>query len=68
VETLALVLPGMLAVAAITLTMAMWLPGHRPSPFWGRAGDIIDMFALIALMPLALAVLDIYSKVRGIGG
>jgi hypothetical protein len=62
------VLPGILAVAAIALTMAMWLPGHRPSPFWGRAGDIIDMFALIALMPLALAVLDIYSKVRGIGG
>ncbi|WP_329244019.1 type VII secretion integral membrane protein EccD [Actinoallomurus sp. NBC_01490] len=68
VEVIALVLPGILAVAAIALTMAMWLPGHRPSPFWGRAGDIIDMFALIALMPLALAVLDIYSKVRGIGG
>jgi type VII secretion integral membrane protein EccD len=68
VETLALVLPAMLAVAAITLTMAMWLPGHRPSPFWGRAGDILDMFLIIALVPLALAVLNVYAKVRGIGG
>jgi ESX secretion system protein EccD len=68
VETLALVLPGVLAVAAITLAIAMWVPGHRPSPFWGRAGDIVDMFVIVALIPLALAVLQVYPKVRGLGG
>ena len=67
-ETLALVLPLILAVAAIALTMAIWLPAHRPSPFWGRAGDIVDMIAIVALVPLALAVLGVYSKVRGLGG
>jgi type VII secretion integral membrane protein EccD len=67
-ETLAPVLPAVLLVAAITLTMAMWLPGHRPSPFWGRAGDIVDMIAIVALVPLALAVLQVYPKVRGLGG
>jgi hypothetical protein len=68
VAALALVLPAVLAVAAITLTMAMWLPAHRPTPFWGRAGDIIDMMAIVALVPLALAVLQVYPKVRGLGG
>ncbi|MDN3359709.1 type VII secretion integral membrane protein EccD [Actinomadura sp. DC4] len=67
-QGLAMVLPLVLAVAAIALTMAMWLPGHRPTPFWGRAGDIIDMFAIIALVPLALAVLHVYGKVRGLSG
>jgi type VII secretion integral membrane protein EccD len=67
-QSLVLVLPLVLAVAAIALTMAMWLPGHRPTPFWGRAGDIVDMFAIISLVPLALAVLGVYSKVRGLGG
>jgi type VII secretion integral membrane protein EccD len=67
-QTLTLVLPLVLAVAAIALTMAMWLPAHRPSPFWGRAGDIVDMIAIVALVPLALAVLGVYSKVRGLGG
>jgi type VII secretion integral membrane protein EccD len=68
VEALALVLPGILAVAAITLGIALWVPGHRPTPFWGRAGDIVDMLVIIALVPLALAVLQVYAKVRGLGG
>jgi type VII secretion integral membrane protein EccD len=67
-QTLTLVLPLVLAAAAIALTMAMWLPAHRPTPFWGRAGDIIDMIAIIALVPLALAVLHVYGKVRGLSG
>jgi type VII secretion integral membrane protein EccD len=67
-QTLALVLPLVLAAAAIALTMAMWLPANRPTPFWGRAGDIIDMIAIIALVPLTLAVLHVYGKVRGLSG
>jgi type VII secretion integral membrane protein EccD len=67
-QTLALVLPLVLAAAAIALTMAMWLPSHRPTPFWGRAGDIVDMLAIVALIPLTLAVLQVYPKVRGLGG
>ena len=65
---LTLVLPAVLAVAAIAITMGMWLPGNKPSPFWGRAGDIIDMIAVVALVPLALAVLGVYSAIRGLGG
>ncbi|GAA0367020.1 type VII secretion integral membrane protein EccD [Actinoallomurus spadix] len=65
---LALVLPAVLAVAAIALTMGLWLPDHKPTPFWGRAGDIIDMIAVVALIPLALAVLHVYSAIRGLGG
>ncbi len=67
-EALAMVLPLVLSVAAVALVMAMWLPGHRPTPFWGRAGDIIDMVAIVALIPLTLSVLQVYPKVRGLSG
>ncbi|MCO5968791.1 type VII secretion integral membrane protein EccD [Actinoallomurus soli] len=65
---LLLLLLAALVIAAISLTMGMWLPGHRPTPFWGRAGDIVDAIAVVALIPLALAVLHVYSKIRGLGG
>lgn len=68
VQRVLLVLPLALAVAAVALTMGMWLPNHRPTPFWGRAGDLVDMVTVVALIPLALAVLHVYSKIRGLGG
>ncbi|MCO6011609.1 type VII secretion integral membrane protein EccD [Actinoallomurus purpureus] len=68
VTTLAGVLLPLLLLAGIVVGLAMWLPGHRPTPFWGRAGDIIDMIVIIALLPLALAALDLYSTIRGLKG
>ncbi|GAA3969289.1 type VII secretion integral membrane protein EccD [Actinomadura viridis] len=58
----------LLLVGGIVVAMSLWLPDNRPTPFWGRAGDIIDMIVVIALIPLALAVLDIYARVRGLAG
>jgi type VII secretion integral membrane protein EccD len=68
VTALAGVLLPLLVLAGVVIGMAMWLPGHRPTPFWGRASDIIDMIVIISLIPLALAVLDVYSAVRGLSG
>ncbi|GAA4640699.1 type VII secretion integral membrane protein EccD [Actinoallomurus vinaceus] len=68
VSTLAGVLLPLLLLAGVVVGMAMWLPAHRPTPFWGRAGDIVDMIVIIALIPLALAALDIYSTIRGLKG
>ncbi len=68
VATLAGVLLPLLILAGVVVGMAMWLPGHRPTPFWGRAGDIVDMIVIISLIPLALAVLDVYGAVRGLSG
>ncbi|MFJ8046335.1 type VII secretion integral membrane protein EccD [Kitasatospora sp. NPDC096147] len=53
------------AGAAILTGIALVVPKLGVSPFWGRILDMIDGLMLIALVPLALAVLDIYGLVRG---
>lgn len=68
VTTLAGVLLPLLVLAGVLAGLSVWLPGHRPSPFWGRAGDIVDMLIIISLIPLALAALDLYSTIRGLKG
>ncbi|NNG19742.1 type VII secretion integral membrane protein EccD [Naumannella sp. ID2617S] len=38
------------------------------SPVWGRWGDVFEWIAVIAILPLLLAVLDLYSWAYGLGG
>jgi ESX secretion system protein EccD len=64
----ALVLVPLLAVAALVIAVGMWLPGRRPSPFWGRAADIADTLLIVALFPLALAVAGVFTDIRGLAG
>jgi hypothetical protein len=45
----------------------MWLATRRPSPFWGRAGDLVDTMLVVALIPLALGMTGLFSFVRGLG-
>ncbi|GAA3115129.1 type VII secretion integral membrane protein EccD [Streptosporangium carneum] len=59
---------GLLCVAVVPAGMGLWLPSGRPSPFWGRAADIVEVMLIVALFPLALGVLDVYSWVRGLAG
>ncbi|RFS83618.1 type VII secretion integral membrane protein EccD [Actinomadura spongiicola] len=58
----------LMAVAATVVGVGLWLPGHRPSPFWGRAGDILEMLLLIALIPLALGECGLFAYMRGLAG
>ncbi|MFS2295692.1 MAG: type VII secretion integral membrane protein EccD [Actinomadura sp.] len=58
----------LVAVAATVVGVGLWLPGHRPSPFWSRAGDILEMFLLIALIPLALGQCGLFAYMRGLAG
>jgi type VII secretion integral membrane protein EccD len=60
--------PALLAMAAIGAGMGLFLPQRRPTPFWGRAGDIVEFLLIVALFPLALGVLDVYAWVRGLAG
>ncbi|GAA4940450.1 type VII secretion integral membrane protein EccD [Nonomuraea thailandensis] len=62
------VLLGLLWTAMIVVGMGVWLPDGRLSPFWGRAADIVEWLLIVALVPLALGVLDVYAWVRGLGG
>jgi type VII secretion integral membrane protein EccD len=64
-------LPDLLALAAVAAIVAgtgIWLPGHRPSPFWSRAADIADTMLIISLIPLALGVAGIFGLLHGLGG
>ncbi len=56
------------AGAAIMTAIALIVPRSGVSPFWGRILDMVDSLMLIALVPLALAVLNIYNVVRGATG
>lgn len=67
-RTIALVLVPLLLAAALVVAVGMWLPGRRPSPFWGRAADIADTLLIVALFPLALAVAGVFTDIRGLAG
>ncbi|WP_433512533.1 type VII secretion integral membrane protein EccD [Nonomuraea sp. CA-143628] len=59
---------GMLWLALTAVGIGLWLPTGKPSPFWGRAADIVDVILIVELFPLALGVLEVYSWVRGLSG
>jgi ESX secretion system protein EccD len=67
-KPIAITLVPLAAGAAILIGAGTWLSGHRPSPFWGRAAEIVDMLLVIALIPLALGVAGVFADIRGLSG
>lgn len=67
-ESQVLLLTGVLLptliVSGIATGVGMWLPGNRLTPFWGRAGDILEILLVVALIPLALGVAGVFEYVR----
>ncbi|MEO3810484.1 type VII secretion integral membrane protein EccD [Sphaerisporangium sp. B11E5] len=63
-----LIAPALLVAGAVAASMGLYLSTERPTPFWGRAGDVLEFTLIMALFPLTLAVLDVYSWVRGLAG
>lgn len=59
---------ALVAAAGLVVAVGSWLPGHRPSPFWGRAADIMDMLLVVAMIPLALGVAGVLSFLHGLSG
>jgi type VII secretion integral membrane protein EccD len=57
-----------LTTALVTVSLARVVPGRTLVPYWGRAGDILEWVVAIALIPLSLAVLDVYGFVRALAG
>jgi EccD-like transmembrane domain len=56
------------ATAVVLIAAGAWLPGHRPSPFWGRAADVADLMLAAAMIALALGVAGILHFLHGLGG
>ncbi|WP_307624257.1 type VII secretion integral membrane protein EccD [Streptomyces sp. V3I7] len=49
----------------LLIAIALIVPQKGLSPFWGRMLDLADSLVLLSLIPVCLAVLDIYGRVRG---
>ncbi|MFD3699586.1 type VII secretion integral membrane protein EccD [Streptomyces sp. NPDC058646] len=54
------------AGAALLAGIALVIPRKGLSPFWGRLLDLTEAAVLLSLVPLALAVLDVYSRARAL--
>jgi type VII secretion integral membrane protein EccD len=62
-----LILLVVIAVAAtVTLASGLVYSRRSPSPYIGRLADIVDVLAIMALLPLAAAVLGVYSAIQGL--
>ncbi|MEH1017353.1 type VII secretion integral membrane protein EccD [Micromonospora sp. CPCC 206060] len=64
-----LLFAGLLLVTGVVCAAyAVRAAANTPSPYWGRLLDVVEFLALVSLVPVAGAVLDIYGAVRAWGG
>ncbi|GAA2770317.1 type VII secretion integral membrane protein EccD [Streptomyces rameus] len=63
IRTVWLVAVIALATALVT-ALGLILPRGGLTPFWGRFLEICEGFVLLTLIPLTLAVFDVYAKAR----
>ncbi|MDX2934369.1 type VII secretion integral membrane protein EccD [Streptomyces ipomoeae] len=56
------------AIAALITAIGLIVPRRGLTPFWGRFLEIFEGFVLLTLVPLALAVFDVYGAVRAMTG
>ncbi|MEE1740731.1 type VII secretion integral membrane protein EccD [Streptomyces sp. BE147] len=54
------------AGAALFTAIGLVIPRKGLSPFWGRLLDLAESTLLLSLVPLCLAVLDIFAKARAL--
>ncbi|MEU3371752.1 type VII secretion integral membrane protein EccD [Streptomyces sp. NPDC006711] len=56
------------AAAALVTAIALIVPDRGVSPFWGRFLEIAEGAVLLTLLPLTLAVFDVYARARALTG
>nr|WP_241562578.1 type VII secretion integral membrane protein EccD [Streptomyces hoynatensis] len=54
------------AAAGLLAAVALIVPRAGLTPFWGRVLDLTEGVVLLSLIPLCLAVLDVYGEARGL--
>jgi type VII secretion integral membrane protein EccD len=52
------------AATALVTAIGLITPRRGITPFWGRFLEIAESFVLLTLVPLALAVFDVYTSAR----
>jgi type VII secretion integral membrane protein EccD len=68
VERVLYVFLPVFAVGALLLLCSQRLPGRRLRPYWGRAVEIFELLTAIAVVPILLQVLGVYTMMRGLAG
>ncbi|MFF3291243.1 type VII secretion integral membrane protein EccD [Streptomyces sp. NPDC003023] len=53
-------------VAALIVAIGLIVPRKGVTPFWGRFLEIAETFVLLTLLPLCLAVFDVYHSIRAL--
>ncbi|WP_406287084.1 type VII secretion integral membrane protein EccD [Embleya sp. NBC_00896] len=53
-------------IGALLSIVATTVPVRGLSPFWGRLMDVLEGMLMVSVVPLCLAVLDLYDKLRNI--
>lgn len=54
------------AGAALVIALGLIIPRKGLSPFWGRISDLAEGAVLLSLVPLCLAVLDVFARARSL--
>jgi type VII secretion integral membrane protein EccD len=68
VERVLYVFLPVFAAGALLLLCGQRLPGRRLRPYWGRAVEIFELLTAIAIVPILLQVLGVYTMMRGLAG
>ncbi|MDQ7810873.1 type VII secretion integral membrane protein EccD [Amycolatopsis sp. A133] len=55
-------------VAGLLLLGGERLPGRRFRPYWGRAVEIFELITAVAVLPILLQVLHVYTFMRNLAG
>lgn len=63
---LVLVFGALLVLAAGTFVVGIVFPDQRFSPVLRRAVDVLESLLIVSVLPLALAVLNLYSQIRSV--
>jgi len=61
-----LYLAALVVAAALVFTAGLRFSRRTPSPYLGRLADLADVLAILALIPLACAVVGLYGAVQGL--
>jgi type VII secretion integral membrane protein EccD len=56
----------LIVVAVAVLAAGLVYSRRPPTPYLGRAADILDVLAIMALIPLACGVLGLFGAIQGI--
>jgi hypothetical protein len=57
---------GGLALALVTVVSGATYSQRPPSPYLGRAADVLDTLVVVSVIPVACAVLGLYDYVRDV--